>query len=94
MDDFQADMLQAFMILRRHYSALVSFARVVLSNVYTPEKVEQFMWGKHVFRADHSEQDVRDWFEDKMKSQLSTFVWRRGAKGLLVKAYYGVKSII
>lgn len=94
MDDLRADMITAYKVLRMHHPALVSFAKVTLSSLYTENQVESFMWGKHCFRSGQAEHSALAWFEDKVRSQLTTRVLRRSAKHALVKAYYSVKSTV
>ena len=93
MDDIRTDLITAYKVLRTHHPALVSFAKVVLSTVYAEDQVESFMWGKHCFRSGQSDAKALAWFDDKVRSQLKSVVWRRSAKHALVKAYYGVKTL-
>ena len=94
MEDFQYDLVTAFAVLRRHQHALISFAKVALCRVYKPHKVQKFMWGNHSFHTHASEREALEWFEDKVLSQLSMHVFRRGAKHALVKAYYAAVSMM
>jgi hypothetical protein len=88
LDDVQKDLVQAYVLLRRHYPSIVAFAKVAFASVYSSSKIESFMWGRYVFRASSTERAARDWFADKVVQQLNEVVFRRGLKMQLVKAYY------
>jgi Domain found in Dishevelled, Egl-10, and Pleckstrin (DEP)/Phosphatidylinositol 3- and 4-kinase len=94
LDDIKRDVITAYKVLRKHHPPLVSFMTVCLSAVLPPQRIESFAYGKHVFRTGMSERNAVKWFTDKVESQLSEVVLRRGAKQAIVRAYYAARHII